>query len=154
MNLLSSQGKSTIRPSKRGSIEITIIFVALVILLILPLLLFLLNVYMELCTADKIDEIIQLASINSLQNLDSESLGAGILSFDAANAKLDFKEEVERELQNISYISPDNNSTKITYEVHGKNITVSVELTFIGIMRNIRKIKREHKFYIDLPNID
>ncbi|MHB1452488.1 MAG: hypothetical protein ACYCYM_00830 [Saccharofermentanales bacterium] len=99
-----SQGKYTILHTKRGAVGLALIASFASLMILVPCLVFLLRVYFSKLAGDSAREILQIASINACQGIDSAQLGTGILVMDKDRAAQYFDESVNIQLSDKPYL--------------------------------------------------
>ncbi|MFA6736972.1 hypothetical protein EOM86_03620 [Candidatus Nomurabacteria bacterium] len=138
--------------SKRGHIEIALIFVAVIVLFIIPVQINLIRVLLEQADVILVEDVIETASINAISHLNPQKLGEGDISFNIKNAKDSVIKSIERMINESQEIRIKGHP-KVEISVRYNVIHIETEVRYNGKMGKERSMVRESEFIVELPEV-
>lgn len=111
------QDKYTIWHSKKGSVDILIISVAIAIICIIPMYLFFVKIFITMQIVEETKEMLSLSSTAVYSTINREMLGKGSFQIDEESAKSEFYNKLESLLtDNHSLIEADSPQVEFSYD--------------------------------------
>lgn len=144
----SFHGKYIIWRIKKGSVDILLITVMLVLLLIIPMFQFLISVFSTLHRIDKVKEVLEIASISTYTKLNQESLGTGILEIDKTMAAEMFNQQIDELIINDLSLSSLSNA-EISIIETGAEISIESSASILSSFNRLIQVENSLEFIID-----
>jgi len=142
------QEKSIIWRIKKGSIDILLITIIMIVLIIIPCFKFLISVFSTIKIIDETKQALEIASIATYAELSQESIGLGIVEIDEELAKEIFYLRIQELSAGKTILNSIRNPVISIYSYVGK-IYIDTEIIVSSSFDQSLKVENSIEFIID-----
>ena len=140
------QERSTIWQTRKGSVEILMIFFSMIVFILIPFFIFLINILFNYTMTEYAKDCLEISSINTYSMIDFDSLGEGIIEMDPDESEKYFLENFKSLTMNDKHIADD---ADVSITISNANIRILSQVTVTGLDKGSVTVHSDVGFVID-----